>query len=412
MTITVPSTGPTLAWGTAVTGVLNAQHTIYSAAPPAETGLSPLPASATVDATAIVQAHLDYVAATWGGGQVVVTKSGTPRTIKFLTGLTIPARVQLVSDESTIFDFTEMSTSGHAITVEDEEFTPMVGVWIAGPEDDGSVSGTSIGVHITGIRLRFYNCHVQWFGRGWDMAHDETWLVSVIGGSTHNCGTCVYVDNVAASADNAGEGMVLDHHTLFNAGRGFIATGNGVDFKMTNCSIDFCEEFGYISDAWVYLTACHLESQGGISGTYLFDVRGNSKVQFANVDVIMGEGTTGDLNYLFNHSEGPSNYGNGRASFTNTKIFCKSPAGADVTQWSEHMFEWPNDGSTTVVDMFTPFPLFWCPVSAHEVAQTFRNTGTSQATFGCSSPLGNLSFGDLRITASSFGYKMVQVRFG
>lgn len=367
-------------------------------------GLDPVATDGTAQATHL-QAMIDYLD-DLGGGTVDLRNPGA--TIALGTsGITLPGTVSLLSDEKTKLTY---AGTGAAITVHGTEYTPMVGVWIEGPNSTSSLTDTSIGVSVTGVRLRFYNCIVGYFGRGWDWAHSETWLVSLIGGSVYNCGTCVYNDNVAETAGNAGEGMILDHVTLYNSGRAINVTGNGVDFKMSNCSIDFCGEFGYISDAWVYFTACHMETQGGTSGTYLFDVRGNSKVSFANCDIIMGEGTTGTLNYLFNHTEGPSNYGNGQAHFVNTKIFCKSPSGADITQWSEQLLEWPDDSTTTTVDLFTPYPLFWCPVEAHEVAQTFRNTSTTPAAVGCSSPSGNLSFGDLRLTSTP-GYKMIRLRF-
>lgn len=383
-----------------------ANYTIHAFDPPA--GLPAVVDDGT-DQSATLQALLDYAKNVYGGGTVTLLKPGA--VIALDSGIVVPSRVKLVSSEDTLLDFTGMPTSGTAITVNDEAFTPLTGLNLVGPESTGSVTGTSKGIDVTGIRLRFRDIKVKDFGRGWDWANSETWLVSVIGGEIERCGTGVYLDNVGASATNAGEGMILDHVTVYNSGRGFIATGNGVDFKMTNCSIDFCAEFGYIHDAWVYFTACHMESQGGISGAYLFDVRGNSKVAFANCDVIMGEGTTGDLNFLFNPAEGPSNYGNGQAQFTNTKIFCKSPTGNDVTQWSKQLVEWPDDSTTTTVDLFTPYPLFWCPVSAEEVGQSFRNVSTTPATVGCSSPLGNLSYGDLRLTSTP-GYKMIRLRFG
>jgi hypothetical protein len=395
-----------LKYGIAVDVTNPANYTIHAFDPP--TGLPAVVDDGT-DQSSTLQTLLDYAKNVYGGGTVTLLKPGA--VVKLNTGIVVPSRVKLVSSEDTLLDFTGMSTTGTAITVDDEAFTPLTGLNLVGPESTGSVTGTSKGIDVTGIRLRFRDIKVKDFGRGWDWANSETWLVSVIGGEIERCGTGVYLDNVAATATNAGEGMILDHVTIYNSGRAVNVTGNGVDFKMTNCSIDFCAEFGYINDAWVYFTACHMESQGGTSGTYLFDVRGNSKVSFANCDVIMGEGTTGDLNYLFKHTEGPSNYGNGQAHFANTKIYCKDPDGNDVTQWSEQLVEWPDDSTTTTLDLFTPFPLFWCPVSAHEVAQTFRNTSTTPTMIGCSSPLGNLSFGDLRLTSTP-GYKMIRVRFG
>jgi hypothetical protein len=369
--------------------------------------LLPVLPDGTPQATRI-QAMIDYLE-DLGGGTVDLRNPGATIALG-TTGVTLPATgtVSLLSDEATKLTY---AGTGSAITVLGTAYTPLRGVWLEGPNSTSSLSNTSIGVDITGVRLRFYDCTIAYFGRGWDWAHDNTWLVSVIGGETHNCGIGVYNDNVTAGADNAGEQMVLDHHTIYNSGRAIDVRGAGVDFKMTNCSIDFCGEFGYISDAWVYFTACHMETQGGTSGTYVFDVRANSKVSFANCDIILGDGSTGTLNYLFKSTEGPSNYGNGQAHFANTKIYCAKPGGGNITQWSEQLIEWPNDGTTTQVDTWTPYPLFWCPVSAHEVAQSFRGTSTTQATIGCSDPGGNMSFGNLRLTSTP-GYKMIRLRFG
>jgi hypothetical protein len=392
-------------------GSTQEQGTVSALNPPAGLTAITLGGGASSQ-SATIQAQLNYIKTTWNGGRLLLPAGcdinlGT-------TGISIPERVSLVMDESTVLFYTG---TGTAITINwgvdggysQTGFTPIIGGSLVGPS--GSTGDTSIGVSITGVSLRVVRMRIWNFGRGVDVAHSNTWLISLIGVRIHNCQVCYYNDNIAASAGNAGEENVLDHCVLFNSAVGFRASGNGVHLAITKTSIDYCAVFGVILDAWVYLTDCHLESQGGTSGRYLFDVTGNSKVAFTNCDVIMGTGTTGTLNYLFKHTEGPSNYGNGQAHFANTKIYCAKPGGGDVTQWSEQLYEWPNDSTTTTMDIFTPFPLFWCPVSAHEVAQTFRNTSTTQATIGCSSPSGNLSFGDLRLTSTP-GYKMIRVRFG
>jgi len=339
-------------------------RTVYAISPPA--GLTAIAANGTTNDSAALQAMLTWVKGTYGAGRVQLPPGAT---IKCNTGLVLPAGVQLVSDESTTIDFTGIGT-GTAITINDNDFTPLIGVSLTGPNSSRSLVNASIGVSVTGARLRLYNLQVKEFGRGVDMAHSDTWLVSIIGGSIWNCGTCVYLDNTGAAANNAGEEMVLDNVTLYNSTRAIHATGNGVDLKVTNSSIDYCTTFGELADAWVYFTGCHLESQGGVSGTYLFNVTHNAKVSFANTDVIMGAGTTSALTNLFNPDEAPWNFGNGAAHFINTKIYSINPTGGDVTHFSHQLLEWP--ASTTTMTLFTPFPLRWCMTSARFVAQDFR----------------------------------------
>lgn len=375
--------------------------TVYSFNPPP--GLAPIVGDGTTDDAPTVQAHLDWVKATYGRGRVVVAApSGM---VKCGRGIVVPAKVQLVMDHGgTFLDFTAV-TSGPAITVADDDFTPLVGVSLVGPNSGRSLTDTSIGVSVTGSRLRLYDLQVKEFGRGVDVAHTDTWLVSVVGGSIWNCGTCLYADLVAASASNAGEQILLDNVTLYNSTRAINAAGNGLDLKISNSSIDYCTKFGSIADAWVYFSGCHLESSGNVSDTYLFSVTHNSKVSFANCDVIMGSGTN-PLNYLFDPAEAPWNFGNGQAHFANTKIYAQNPSGGDVTWFSQQIFTWPSGQATQ--SYFTPFPIRWVPVSAKFVGQDFITefAGTAWA----SAIPSNGALGQFTLTASSTPGSNVFVR--
>lgn len=367
--------------------------TVYSLNPPP--GLSPIVGGEGVDDAPTIQSHVDWLKATYGHGRVVV--SSPSGVVKCNSGIDLSgSRVQLASDHGgTFLDFSGMAT-GTAITVAVDDFTPLVGVSLVGPNSGKSLSDPTIGVSITGARLRLLDLQVKEFGRGVDVAHTDTWTVSLIGGSIWNCGTCYYADNVAASATNAGELLVLDHVALYNSARALHATGNGVDLKVVNSSVDYCTELGVIANAWVYFNGCHMESNGDVSDTYLFSVSQNSKVSMTNCDVIMGSGTN-PLGYLFDPSESPWNFGNGQAHFSNTKIYAQNPGGGDVTHFDRQVFVWPNGQSTQ--SYFTPFPIRWAPIGARFVGQDFvtEHAATARVTAIPS----NGGVGQFTLTASS-----------
>ena len=332
--------------------------TILATAPPS--GLAPIAADGTTNESAALQALLTWVDVAYGGGQVRLP-SGV--TIKCNSGLTVPTGVQLVSDASTVLDFSGIG-SGTAITVNDSERTPLIGVNITGPNSTASLSDTSIGISVTGIQLRFYDVQVSHFGRGIDLAHSETFIINFSGGFVDRCGTGVYADHETAATTNAGEGIGFSQFSVSNSAVGINVSGNGTQFHLTdNSRIDFCTKFGIILNAWVYFTAFHLETIGASGGlTYLFDVSGNSHVSMSNGDVIMGASAGSALTNLFNPSNGPANYSYGLARFSNVTVFYQNPSSVSGNVFSEHMYPWT--ASTTTANFHTPFPLKWCAVSA------------------------------------------------
>lgn len=336
----------------------NPAQTIHAADP--HPLVTPIVADGVTNDYAALAAQIAYLNSI-GGGRLDLRMPG--QRIKCNSGLTIPPGVQLYSEESTLLDFSGIGT-GTAITVSGQDLTPLVGVYIEGPNSTVSLSDTSVGISVTGIGLRFYNCRVNYFGRGVDVAHTDTFIINFIGGLIGNCGTGIYADHVTAATSNAGEGIGFAHFTIANCALGVNASGNGTQLHLSdNSRIDFCTKFGIINGAWLYLTAFHLETIGSSGGlTYLFDVQNNSHVFMSNGDVIMGGSPGSALTNLFNPSNGPSNYGYGLARFENVVVFYVNPSGASDNVFSDQMYAWP--ASTTTANYHTPFPLRWCAVSA------------------------------------------------
>ena len=304
---------------------------------------------------AAVQAALDYVADEWGSGAV---EGLWGQEIRCNTGLTVPAGVQL---RHITLDNTGM-TGGSAVTVNGHNGAPLVDVTLTGPGRASTVTGFDI----FGVGQTFYNLTATGFGRAVDVAHSETFINTIAGGSFGENGVGLYADMEARAASNAGEGVVLAGVTIYNSDLGFRATGNGLHLDFVAGSrIDFCAEYGQVLNAWVRFSAAHLETKAGSGGTignYLFDVAGNSKMAFSGTHVIMGGGDGSDLFHLFKSITGPANYANGRATFDDTcSIYCVTPANTEQTQWGDWMVAWPA-GQTTQT-FHSAFPLKWCALS-------------------------------------------------
>jgi hypothetical protein len=364
MPINQPADGDT-SWGAevrAAIGAINGARTVYAFDPPPD--LSPL-VSGAGDQSVNLQAQLDYVKNQFGGGRVVIIKPGA--TLNFAAGVTIPTRVQLVMDERTILDFSAMGDTGSAITVNDNDFVPLVGVRIQGPSGDPRTTPTnttdlSIGVNVSGVGNYFHNLRIKSFSRGYYTANSGTYINTMVGGSIVQCRNAVYNDAEVGSLVENGERLVFQNVTIANSPRGINITGNGVSAFFTNCSIDFCTEFGRIANAWVFFTGCHLETGGSVAGpNYLFDVSGNSHVFMTNTHVLMSTSRPGGLYYMFKSDQGPTNYGFGLARFHNVSAFFTDQLGTQSTRFSEQMLQLP--ANATTVSFRTPFPYKWSPLS-------------------------------------------------
>lgn len=337
--------------------------TVDALNPPAGSGLTPVAGDNVTDDRPAVQAALDYVKATHGGGRVVVSKPNAPG-VRFLSGITIPAKVQLVSDETTVLNFSGIASNATAITVNDTNFTPMVGVRMDGGNFDPAATpnNATIGLAVYGYGLGFEKLHIQYFGRGVDVAHQDTFILQFSDCGISRCGTAFYGDIEAAGVGNAGERTVLDRCTIANSNVGFVATANGMDMHFTATSIDFCREFGRINNASVYFQG-HLETGGGLATypNYLFDLTGNGHLYLADTCVIMGGGRPNGLYYLCRLDRGVANYGYGGVRTKNTSIYWVDQTGAARNTFSEHMIAL--EANQTSVTLRNPFPLRWTPVT-------------------------------------------------
>lgn len=394
MTISIskPVDGST-GWGNAVRatiGAVNAEHTVYSLEPPP--GLAAIAADGTTDDSATIQAHLDAVDAA-GGGRVVVAQPGA--TVKCVSGLTVPDTVQLVSDRKTILNFPSLTGTQAAITVSGNAYTPLVDIWLEGPNSSASISNTTTGVAVvTGTRLHLKGLTIKHFGRGLDVVYSDTYIVAVWDSHLSTNGTSVYADYTAGSATNAGENISFIGCLLDNSALAMRVTGNGCSMFFTNCSIDYCVTSGFIADSWVHFTSCHVETGGSVNN-YLFHVEKNSHVKFTATKIIMGA-TTGGLYAMFDVAEGPWNYGYGRAQFSDTNVFYVDPNAAGQERFSDDLMVLPS-GATTKT-FYTPYPLRWCLVQVGFVATdgvTVPTTDTIKVTAM------NVATGSITLTASA-----------
>lgn len=404
----------TTTWGAdarALLGGYNASRTMYADDP--HPGVTAVVANGSTNDAATVQTQLNYVKTTWGAGVLVLPAN---KTLKMNAGITIPAKVQLVY-AGTVLDFSALSTTtGVAVTVSDSDFTPLVGTggMIVGPSGDprGTPTNTadvSVGVKVTGVRLDFIDFNVRSFGRGVDTAQSETWSLTFRGGSIYQCYYCIWADNNADVASNAGESIVFDGLTIYNAVRGMRICGNGVSAFFTHCRIDYLlTRFGELEDARVHFTNCHIEV-GGTQIAYLFDVDKNAHVDFTATYILMGAGSPNITFYLFNPAKAPWNPGFGGARFSGAKIFYVNPSAANSEQRSEYMVAFPS--GTTTLALHTPYPIRWCPVSAEFVSSdSTRVANTDQAYVTWT----DASTGNITVTASasSGSTRWVRIKFG
>jgi hypothetical protein len=405
MPIAKPADGST-SWGTevrAAIGAINAANTIYSADPPP--GLTPLPSSPTADATAIVQSHIDALDAA-GGGRVVLSKPGSSIRFSSQTSgtalhLRTDSKVQLVSDENTLLDFSQLS-SGAAITVDDDDFTPLVGIRMDGgmfTPTTSDLSSTYTGISVTGVNLVFEKIAMQYFGRGIDVAHNSTFLLTFRDCRLGRCATVAYADIEAAGVGNAGENVKFADSVIANSVRAFNASANGLHLKFVDTSLDFCTEIGRVNNAHVHFTGCHVETN---STPYVFDVTGNSIMSFGDTEFVLAK------TIMFKAGQGPANIGFGGASFKNCSAYFVNNVDVGENVRSEHRFLFPS--GTTTHSLYMPWPLKWTPISAGFAFLDGNDGGTDQLRVtSMTSGTGQIN---LTASASSGSTRAAVLRFG
>lgn len=388
-------------------------NVVWAAAPPSGSGLNAVAANGSTNDAATVQAHLDYVKSTWGSG-VLVLPAG--KTLKMNSGITIPTKVRLDHTGATL-DFSALSTTtGVAITINDSDWCPLVGSGglIIGPSGDPRTTPTntadvSIGVKVTGARLDIIGLNVRSFGRGVRTSYSNTWSLTFRGGGIYQCYYNIWADNDADVASNAGESIVFDGLTIYNAVKGMRICGNGVSAFFNHCRIDYLlTRFGEIEDARVHFTNCHIEV-GNTQIAYLFDVDKNAHVDFSNTYVLMGAGSPNITHFLFNPAKVPWNINFGGARFANTKIFYVNPSGTNSEQRSELMVDFPS--GTTTSTFHTPYPIRWGPVTAEFCSTDSSRVGNFDQAYVTWT---DAATGNITVTASaSAGFtRKVRVKFG
>lgn len=322
--------------------------------PPAGAGLTPAVGDNTTDDKPAVQAALDYVKAAHGGGRVVVSKPNVVG-VRFLSGLTIPAKVQLVSDEATLFNFSGLPANATAITVNDTNFTPVVGVRMDGGKftvNPVAGSETTTGISVTGVNTNVEKVSLQYFGTGIDLAHQSTFLNTFTDCRLGRCDLIINADIEGRGVGNAGERWVFRGCVLANSTRAYLASANGCHLRFEDCSIDFCTEIGKVNNATVHHSG-HIETN---STPHLFDVTGNSQMFFSKTTFVLGKCV------LFKTGQGPSNYGFGAARFDNCGAYFTTNLDVGTNRKSEELLSWP--ANTTTITLYVPWPLKWCAITA------------------------------------------------
>lgn len=336
-----------------VIGIANAERTIYLTAPPSGSGLSDVTAGGT-DERAKVQAALDYVDTTWGSGYVVGPMGAT---VKCDTGITIPAGVQL---RDTRLDFSAMTGTGFAVTVNDTDFAPLCNVRLDGPGKTSTVKGLSV----SGTGQRFERVQIRYFGRDLDLAHSDTYINTFVGCAIGESNMCVYQDLTAAGASNAGEKTIFQDCAFFNSAQILQVTNNQGGLFLRGCSLDYSTLMGYFSDSHVFFTDCHIESNFVTSTNgWFFEPAFEARLSFTACNFIMGSTGGEGLRYILKPSTGPSVNGKGRVMWSDCTAYFVDTGHTGQQRFSDELV-WI-DPSTTAKTFETPFVSNWGVVTAH-----------------------------------------------
>lgn len=353
-------------------------YVLYADAPPSGSGLTAIAADNSTDDTARIQAAIDYVKNTYGGGEVVLP----PKTIKCNSTINIVG-VTLRGVAGTIINCRGMSTSGTAFKVKGKNC--LVGVRLEGPNSTEKLSyqnNSCKAIDIYGIGSSIRDVDVQGFFYGLDTTNSDTFGMLVDNCSFGNCGVCVDLDQSAAHNGGSqitehGERMVFQNCVFWNSQKGVVASGSGVDAFFFACSFDYIGVMLENYDAFIHVIGCHLEtgyapSDNGNWGTvnrHMVVAALTARFQFSNNRF---EVRDSGVYALMTPDAGPATYNSGfvRLDGTNT-WYGQLPA--ETRQFNDRdMAYWSANDATK--KMYSPFMNKWSPVTAAYVA----NDGTPQ----------------------------------
>lgn len=302
---------------------------VWAIAPSSESGLTALSVNASTDDRARIQAMLNYLNTTYGRGSTLILSSGTSNVN---SAVTLPAgvRIQGVPGES-LWDFWGAGTGTFtAITISDNDCTPITGLRINGQQWDSNTSTanvtTNTGLNIAGHHLNFVDVKVSGFNRGINITNSNTYILTFERCVLNNCKTALFGDlggNYGATAvTNSGEMIRLSNSVISNSGTGFAVSGNNMGLFLEKTCIDFTNIFGKAYDSHVFLTDCHLETtynatpstmgSDGSPARYLFDLDANPRMNFTNCLFIMG---AAGIYSVINPAKAPWNNGVGVVQF-------------------------------------------------------------------------------------------------
>jgi len=344
-------------------------------APSVESGLVAIFADAWNDDAPRLQAMLNYLKTSYGGGQLVLPPG---RTSNCNSTVTIPAGVQVVGSATSVWDFWYAGAAVNAVVVNDKECTPIIGLKIKGIQWDANQvnhnTTTSTGIRITGSTLNFVDVQIYGFNWGVDYTNDNTYLVTFVRSSITNFMVAVNLDldNVwtggPAKIANSGERMSFTDCVIANCDTVYWATGDGAGLFFLHTSMDFVVTWGRQQNAHVFLTSCHLESTYSGRNRFLFDIAVNSRLSMVNRLFILG---TAGIYHAINPANAPWNLGWGMVNFTSCNAsYAPSPAAQTAkavnTDFSECLVLVPAGATKVVVASF--FISRWNPVKAAVVA--------------------------------------------
>ena len=330
-----------------------AERTVYLGNPPAGSGLSAVLANNT-DEQAKVQAALTYVDTTWGGGYVIGPVGST---VKINSGITIPNGVQL---RDTILNCTGMSGTGYAVTVNDNDFAPMVNVKMDGPGKTSTVKGLAV----TGTGQRFERLQIRNFGINVDLSNNNTYINTFVACAIGESNLCVNQDFSTSGANNSGEKTVFRDCAFFNSNTIFYVTNNQGGLFVDGCSLDYSGKMGYFSTSHVFFTNSHIESNFvTTSSGYFFEPAFEARVAFTACNFMMGSTGGEGLRYIIRPNTGPSVNGRGRVQWSNCAAYFVDTGHTGQQRFSDELL-WI-DPSTSAKTFETPFVSNWGPITAH-----------------------------------------------